>query len=253
MYLKSASDFWPVFDKFHFLPEEYFSDVVWVGGSAGAGEGPKQPPPPPSPLSSSLSARTVPAPTVAWPTLCHAPKAPFHQRPWPGPIRVPTAAGEGHRPSPSITAAPAVDPWVCESCGTLNKTNKFKVWPCSTGPGVGAGQRFLLHNSASPALGGGVAHPPPPLGPLPPRQALDFEASSQGSRSASPRPDSPSTASTVSCSTEGSLFHPLNVACLYVTNLNHTCTHWVFRPKDLSKPNLVWPSGASDHSNTGRE
>ena len=40
--------------------------------------------------------------------------------------------------------------------------------------------------------------------PSPPRCSLDFEASSQETRSASSAPDSPSTASTVSCSTQGS-------------------------------------------------
>ena len=41
--------------------------------------------------------------------------------------------------------------------------------------------------------------------------------------------------------------------CLYVSDFNRPCTHWVFKPMDPSKPNLVWPSGASDQSSTGRE
>ena len=40
VYLKSASNFPAPFDKFHFLPQEKFSDV---GG--GAGQGSKQTPP----------------------------------------------------------------------------------------------------------------------------------------------------------------------------------------------------------------
>ena len=55
--------------------------------------------------------------------------------------------------------------------------------------------------------------------PPTPRQALDFEALSQGSRSALSAPDSPSTVSTVSCSTEGlRCFTPsMLCVCMYLT------------------------------------
>ena len=66
------------------------------------------------------------------------------------------------------------------------------------------------------------------------RQTLHFQALSQRPCSDMSAPDSPSMASIVSCSTEGSAASSLRCCTLNVSNFYCTCIHGVSQPKDLS-------------------
>ena len=77
-----------------------------------------------------------------------------------------------------------------------------------------------------------------------PRYSLDFEASSQETRSASSAPDSPSTASMVSCSTEGHAASPPECYVLCVNYLSPVPEPTgVFNLRSHKHPNLCGQVG----------
>ena len=85
--------------------------------------------------------------------------------------------------------------------------------------------------------------------PPPPRRALHFKASAQDTHMRAP----PLRLQRCRAALKDRAASPLECCMLRVSSFDQSCTHWGFQPEVPSKPNLVWPNGASSRCSTGRE